>query len=81
MVNGKVIRIQMIQSDLHFKDLAQSTAISYDRLMKVINGYRTPKPGEVKAIAAALGLSESTVAGEAGYMESHDERGDKGEPE
>jgi lambda repressor-like predicted transcriptional regulator len=60
-MNSQVVRIQLIRKGLLLKDLSTQSEIDYDRLQKVINGYRQPRPEEVSAIARVLGLSESEI--------------------
>ena len=60
-LNRKVIRIQLIRKELRLKDLAVKAGIEYDRLVKVMDGYRPARPEEVRAISGALELNESDV--------------------
>jgi predicted transcriptional regulator len=58
-MNEKAVRIRLIELGLQLKDLSRLTKIDYDRLQKVIHGYRPVRPDELRAIATALGLEES----------------------
>ena len=63
-MNVQAIRIRLIEKDLRIKDLAHLARIDYERLQKVLNGYRSPRPDEIRAIAAVLKLPTNTIAGE-----------------
>ena len=60
-----VIKHRLLDKGLSLIDLARQTGVAYDRLIRVVNGYRKPKPTEVEAIAEALGLSSESVGGDA----------------
>ena len=60
-MDGKVVRILLIQRGLQLKALSRLTGIDYDRLQKVINGYRAPRPEELTAIATVLGVPLSEI--------------------
>jgi transcriptional regulator with XRE-family HTH domain len=60
-MDERVIRIRLIETGLQLKDLSKLTGIDYDRIVKLVNGYRRPRPGEVHAIASALGIPESSL--------------------
>jgi DNA-binding Xre family transcriptional regulator len=62
-MNRKAVRICLIQKEIQLKHLAQQAGIDYDRLQKILNGYRVAKPHEIEAIALALDLPASAVAG------------------
>ena len=64
-MNVQAIRIQLIRMDLKLKDLAVLTGIDYDRLQKVLHGYRQPRPEEVRAIASVLSMAPEGLAQEA----------------
>jgi len=63
-MNLETIRIQLIRKGLRLKDISRVTGIDYDRLQKVVNGYRTPKPHEIIAIARVLELPVAEITGE-----------------
>ena len=58
----EAIRIQLIRRGLHLTDVARGTGIAYDRLVKVMNGYRQARPEEITALAEVLGLPEAAIA-------------------
>jgi len=62
-MNTDAIRIQLVCKHLRIKDLSAQTGIDYDRLQKVLHGYRRPRPAEIQAIASVLGLHESEIDG------------------
>ena len=45
-MNSKTIRIQLIRLELQLKDLSDQTGIDYDRLLKLLHGYRRPRPDD-----------------------------------
>ena len=60
------VRIRLIEKELRIKDLARLTSIDYDRLQKILNDYRQPRPEEVLAIARTLDLIVDELAGNQG---------------
>ena len=60
------VRIRLIEKDLRIKDLANHTGINYDRLQKILNDYRPPRPEEVLAIAGTLDLAADELVGSHG---------------
>lgn len=63
----RAVRIHLLQKGYRLKDIARLTGISYDRVVKLLNAYRQARPEEIKAIARALGIPESSIAtGDAG---------------
>jgi hypothetical protein len=60
-MNTQAVRIGLIRRGFLLKDLSAKTSIDYDRLQKVLHGYRRARPDEISAIARALDLSESEV--------------------
>ena len=60
-MNTQTIRIRLIELDLKLKDLAGRSGIDYDRLQKILHGYRTARPEEIRAIADALGVPDFEV--------------------
>ena len=65
LMNVQAIRIQLIRRDLKLKDLAGLSGIDYDRLQKVLHGYRQPRLEEVRAIASVLSMRPEELQGEA----------------
>ena len=59
---ARVIRIALLRRGLILKDLAALIPADYDRLQKIVNGYRRPHESELRAIAAALDLPVHSVA-------------------
>ena len=60
-MNLEAVRIQLIKKEMRVKDLSRMTGIDYDRLLKVLHGYRRPRPNESIAIARVLELPVSHV--------------------
>ena len=65
-MDTRKVRIRLIEKDLRIKDLANQTGIDYDRLQKILNDYRPPKPEEVQAIANTLDLVADELVGSHG---------------
>ena len=61
-MNVQPLRIRLIEKGLRVKDLARLADIDYDRLQKVLHGYRPPRPEEIRAISEALEVPQSTLA-------------------
>jgi lambda repressor-like predicted transcriptional regulator len=62
-MDRETIQIQLIKKGLLLKDLSERTGISYDRLQKILHDYRPARTDEIRAIARAIGVPESDVAG------------------
>ena len=60
-MNTKLLRMRLIDKGLLLKDLSRETRIDYDRLQKVVHGYRRPRTDEVAAIATAIGVPPSDL--------------------
>ena len=55
-MNRKRLRVVLVEQDKRFVDLHRETGISYNRLIRLANGYCDPKGEELSLIASALGL-------------------------
>ena len=62
-MNTQAIRIRLIEKDMQLIDLARLSGVGYDRLQKVLHGYRSPRPEEMTSIARVLDLPIATVTG------------------
>ncbi len=51
----RMLRAQLALAGATLKDLAVESNVRYDRLVKIIGGFRDPRPAEMDAIDAALG--------------------------
>ena len=58
------LKHRLIDESLTLVELARKTSIAYDRLVRIVNGYRTARDEEIEAIARVLGLSPSALVGE-----------------
>ena len=61
-MDAQRIRIRLIEKGLLVKDLARLTGLDYDRLAKLLNGYRAARDEEIRAIAKALGLPVDEIS-------------------
>jgi len=64
-MNQKRLRVVLVEQDKRLVDLHRATGISYNRLVRVANGYSEPRDSEFRTIAAALGIEESELRGDA----------------
>ena len=55
-MDSKRIRIALIKNGQRVVDLHRVTGISYNRLVRVLNGYCEPRPDEIVDISTALGV-------------------------
>ena len=46
----------LLDRGLTLVSLANQIGVSYDRIIKITNGYREPRPEEVRAIATVLSM-------------------------
>lgn len=53
-MNRKRLRISLIQQGMKLVDLHRSTGIPYNRIVRIANGYSTPRAEELCVIAEAL---------------------------
>ena len=63
-MNRLLIKRRLLETDQHLIDLSRSTGVPYDRLVRIVNGYRLPKTDEIELIARALNLPFHSVAGQ-----------------
>ena len=52
-----LIKHILLDRGMTLAELSRTTSIPYDRLVKITNGYRTPRRPEIDAIADVLELS------------------------
>ncbi len=55
-MNRKELRIALIKEGKRLIDLHRLTGISYNRLVRLANGYSEPRAGELASISSALRL-------------------------
>ena len=55
------IKHRLLDRGMSLVELARLSGLPYDRLVRVVNGYRPPRQHEIKSIAAALGLPEPAI--------------------
>ena len=53
-MNRKRLRVILAEREKRLVDVHRATGISYNRLVRVANGYSEPSPEEIALIAAAL---------------------------
>lgn len=56
-MNRKRLRISLIEQGKRLVDLHRSTGIPYNRIVRIANGYSTPRAEELCLIAEALHLT------------------------
>jgi hypothetical protein len=62
-MDRKRLRIALVEKDKRLVDLHRTTGISYNRLVRLANGYTEPRDTEVALIASALGLNTTELIG------------------
>jgi len=60
-VNRKRLRIALVEKDKRLIDLHRATGISYNRIVRLANGYSQPRDAEVALIAEALGIQATEL--------------------
>lgn len=55
-MNRLAIKHALLDHGMTLVVLARTAGLSYDRIVRIVNGYRRPRPEEVRAIADALGM-------------------------
>jgi len=55
------VKHRLLDRGMTLLQLAGATGLTYDRLVKVVNGYRAPRADELRVIATALDLTEPTI--------------------
>ena len=56
-----LIKHRLLDKGMNLVELSRLTGLAYDRLVRVVNGYRSPRPEEIAAIAEALDLAAATL--------------------
>lgn len=64
-MNRVALKHRLLDRGMTMATLAGRIGVSYDRLVKVVNGYRQPRPEEVRAIASVLSMRPEELQGEA----------------
>ena len=60
-----LIRHRLLDKGMSLVELSRLTGLAYDRVIRLINGYRRPKAEEAEAIAEALELPLEIVSDQA----------------
>ena len=60
-MNRKRLRIALVEKDKRLIDLHRATGISYNRIVRLANGYSQPRDAEVALIAEALGIQATEL--------------------
>lgn len=55
-MNRLVIKHRLLDKGMTLAALACRIGVPYDRLVKIVNGYRRPRPEELRRISAALDM-------------------------
>ena len=62
-MNRLAIKHRLLDRGMTLAALACQIGVPYDRLVKVVNGYRQPRRSEVKRIAKALAMDPAELEG------------------
>ncbi len=60
-MNRKRLRMVLIEQDKRLVDIHRATGISYNRLVRLANGYSKPRDAEVALIASVLGITAAEL--------------------
>ena len=60
-MNAQTIRIRLIKKNMRLKDLSIRSGVAYDRLQKILHGYRSAQEEEIGSIARVLDLPVSSL--------------------
>ncbi len=60
-MDRKRLRVVLVEQEKRLVDLHRATGISYNRLMRLANGYSEPRAAEVALIASALGIQAAEL--------------------
>ena len=60
-MNTQAIRIRLIEKNMKIKDLSLRAGVGYDRLQKILHGYRSAHEEEIASIAGVLDLPITQV--------------------
>ena len=64
-MNRLAIKHRSLDKDLTLAQLASQIGVPYDRLVKVVNGNRQPRPEEIDRIASVLAIPPEELQREA----------------
>ncbi len=60
-MDRKRLRVILAEQEKRLVDLHRNTGISYNRLVRLANGYSEPRDAEVALIASALGIQAAEL--------------------
>ena len=60
-MNRLTVKHVLLDRGLSLVDLAREADLAYDRVIRIVNGYRPAKDEEIDAIAQILGLPRSDL--------------------
>ena len=60
-MNRIAIRHRLVDKHMSLIELSRRTGLTYDRLLRVVNGYRCPKKEEIVLIAEILGTTPDQI--------------------
>ena len=55
-MNRLLVKHRLLDKGMSLIELARTTRLPYDRVIRILNGYRDPREDEVRAIAGVLGI-------------------------
>ena len=67
-LNTQTIRIRLIEKNMRLKDLSTRSGVAYDRLQKILHGYRSAQEEEIASIARVLDLPVAVVTKTEGHL-------------
>lgn len=54
------IKVNQAEGEVSTRQVADATGINYHRIVRVVNGYAKPRPGELETIRVAIALLAGT---------------------
>jgi len=60
-MDRKRLRVVLVEQGKRLVDLHRATGISYNRLVRLANGYSEPSDAEVTLMASALGIQAAEL--------------------
>jgi lambda repressor-like predicted transcriptional regulator len=61
-MNRLLVKHRLLDKQMSLVDLSRQIGLPYDRVIRLVNGYRQPKPEEIDLVAKALELSPERLA-------------------
>lgn len=60
-LNTIEIKVMLVKRDMQLKELSRRTGIDYDRIQKILHGYRSVRDDELNKLAEVLAVNHSRL--------------------